>query len=64
MQFRIFGTNFDASGLRLATVSNMIKYAHNMYDRKTRKIPSEDTLFYFRKRRRTAVSVTVSDGTF
>ena len=28
------------------------------------KIPSEDTLFYFRNRRRTAVSMTANDGAF
>ena len=28
----------------------------------TRKIPSEDTLFYFRRRRRTSVSITTNDG--
>ena len=42
--------------------SEMIKYAHNKYAGRTRKIPSEDTLFYFRKRRRTAVSVTANVG--
>ena len=40
----------------------MIKYAHNTYDRRTQKIPSGDTLFYFQKRRRTAVIVTANDG--
>ena len=38
------------------------KYAHIMYDGRTQKIPSEDTLFYFRRRRRTAVSMTENDG--
>ena len=40
----------------------MIKYAHNTYDGRTQKIPSEDTLFYFRKRRQTDVRVTANDG--
>ena len=40
----------------------MIKYVHNMYDRRTRKIQSEDTFFYLQKRRRTAVSMTDNDG--
>ena len=40
----------------------MIKYAHNTYNGSTRKISSEDTLFYFQKRRRTAVSVTANVG--
>ena len=42
--------------------SDVIKYAHNMYDGRTQKIPLEDTLFYFRKRRRTAVSMKANDG--
>ena len=44
------------------TFTSMIKYAHNTYGGRTRKIPSEDTLFYFRWRRRTAVSMTANDG--
>ena len=40
----------------------VIKYAHITYDGRTRKIPSEDTFFYFRRRRRTAVSMTENDG--
>ena len=39
-----------------------IKYAHITYYRRTRKTPSEYTLFYFRRRRRTAVSMTANDG--
>ena len=42
--------------------TSLIKYAHNTYNRRTWKIPSEDTLFYFRKRRRTTVRVTANDG--
>ena len=41
---------------------DMIKYARNTYNGSTQKIPSEDTLFYFRWRRRTAVSMTENDG--
>ena len=33
-----------------------------MYNGSTRTIPSEDTSFYIRKRKRTAVSVTANDG--
>ena len=40
----------------------LIKYAHITYDRRTRKIPSEDTFFQFRRWRRTAVSMTANDG--
>ena len=40
----------------------LIKYAHNLYDRRTRKMPSEDTLFYFQRRRRTVVRMTANDG--
>ena len=43
-------------------VLNVIKYAHNTYGGRTRKIPSEDTFFYFRKRRRTSVRMTENDG--
>ena len=42
--------------------SRLIKYAHITYDGRTQKIPSEDTLFYFRRRRWTAVSMTANDG--
>ena len=42
----------------------LIKYTHNTYNRRTQKIPSEDTLFYFRKRWRTAVSMPANDGAF
>ena len=48
--------------MEIITKDKMIKYAHNTYNRRTRNIPSEDTLFYFRKRRRTAVSVTENYG--
>ena len=44
------------------TCTYMIKYAHNTYGGRTRKIPSEDTLFYFRWRRWKAVSMTENDG--
>ena len=40
----------------------LIKYAHITYGGRTQKIPSEDTLFYFRRRRQTAVSMTSNDG--
>ena len=45
----------------MKTLRGLIKYAHNPYDRRTQKIPSEDTLFYFRWRRQTAVSMTAND---
>ena len=48
--------------VRMKILSGLIKYAHNTYDERTQKIPSEDTLFYFRKRRRTAVSMTANNG--
>ena len=41
----------------------LIKYAYNTYDGRKQEISLEDTLFYFQKRRRTAVSVTANDGT-
>ena len=41
---------------------DMIKYAHITYNRRTLNIPSEDTLFYFRRRRQTAVSMTANNG--
>ena len=53
--------NFDLL-LNIALSSALIKYAHNTYNGRTQKIPSEDTVFYFRKRRRTAVSMTANDG--
>ena len=40
----------------------LIKYAHITYNGRTQKIPLEDTLFYFSRRRRTAVSMTANDG--
>ena len=40
----------------------LIKYAHNTYHGSTRKIPSEDTFFYFQWRRWTAASMTANDG--
>ena len=46
----------------MKTLRGLIKYAHNTYGGRTQKIPSEDTLFYFRWRRRTAVSTTANDG--
>ena len=46
----------------LVNTKVVIRYAHNKYDGRKRKIPSEDTWFYFRKRKRTAVSVTENDG--
>ena len=44
------------------TCTSMIKYAQNTYDGRTRKIPSEDTLFYFQWRRWIAVSMKANDG--
>ena len=35
---------------------------HITYDGRTRKIPSEDAFFWFRRWRRTAVRMTASDG--
>ena len=46
----------------MKTLRGLIKYAHNTYDGRTLKIPSEDILFYFRWRRQTAVSMTATDG--
>ena len=46
----------------LASRSTVIKYALYTYGVRTRKILSEDTLFYFRWRRRAAVSMTENDG--
>ena len=46
----------------MKTLRALIKYAHNTYKGRTRKIPLEDTLFYFRWRRRTAVRMTANDG--
>ena len=46
----------------MKTLRGLIKYAHNMYDGRTQKIPSEDTVFYFRWRRHTAISMTVNGG--
>ena len=40
----------------------MIKYALYMYNGRTQKIPSEETLFYFWWRRQAAVSITANDG--
>ena len=48
--------------LRMKILRGLIKYAHNTYDGRTRTISSEDTLYYFWKRRQTAVSVTENDG--
>ena len=46
----------------MKTLRGLIKYAHNTYDGRTRKIPSEDTLFYFMWRKQKAVSMTANDG--
>ena len=46
----------------METLRGLIKYAHNTYDGRTQKILLEDTLFYFRWRRQTAVSMTANDG--
>ena len=46
----------------MKTLRGLIKYAHNTYNGRTQNIPSEDTLLYFRKRKRTAVSMTANDG--
>ena len=46
----------------MKTLRGLIKYAHITYDGRTQKILSEDTLFYFQRRRRTAVSMTANDG--
>ena len=46
----------------MKNLRGLIKYAHITYDGRTGNIPSEDTLFYFRRRRRTAVSMTANDG--
>ena len=48
----------------MKTLRGLIKNAHNTYNRRTQKIPSEDTLFYFRWRRQTAVSMTTNDVAF
>ena len=58
----IFPSSLNPCGIVVYQVP-LIKYAHNTYDGRTQKIPSEDTLFYFWKRRRTAVSMTANDGT-
>ena len=46
----------------MKNLRGLIKYAHNTYAGRTQMIPSEDTLFYFRWRRRTAISMTANDG--
>ena len=46
----------------MKNLRGLIKYAHNTYDGRTQKILSEDILFYFWWRRRTAVSMTANDG--
>ena len=54
----------DTNGIDndLVANTNIIKYSHNTYGRRTRNIPSEDALFYLRKRSRAAVSMTANDG--
>ena len=49
---------------RMKILRGLIKYARNTHNGRTRKMPSEDTLFYFRKRKRTAVSMTANDSAF
>ena len=46
----------------MKTLRGLIKYAHNTYNGRIQKIPSEDTLFYFRWIRQRAVSMTANDG--
>ena len=48
----------------MKTLRVLIKYAHITYNGRTRKIPSEDTFFYFHRRRQTTVSMTANDGAF
>ena len=48
--------------LRMKILRGMMKYAHNTYDGRIWMIPLEDKLFYFWKRRWTAVSLTANDG--
>ena len=48
----------------MKTLRGLIKYTHITYDGRTRKIPSEYTLFYFLWRKRTAVSMKANNGAF
>ena len=61
---KMFVTVHPQNTYEVAFPGHMIKYAHNTYDGRTRMIPSEDKLFYFRWRRRTAVSMTSNDGAY